>query len=187
MALNNLHSNCANGVIQYATVMIVQFSIRFWKPCLMSVPTSLSQIYSVIKWLFPENMIMPTGAKKLDNQDHSDEFRHRHHNRKAAEAQPWCENDLKNSGICFFTGWSNNSKYKLTGTVVSLQQIGLKTNPQSTADTKLVCVCDHKSDSHPDPWWTTTATRSYTQLSGKEFSGCKKTYKIKMIITYMYQ
>lgn len=70
---------------------------------------------------------------------------------KQPQAQPCCEKGLRKSGICFFTGWSNNSKYKLIGTVVSLQQIGIKPNPQSTAETKLVCVCHHKFDSHPDP------------------------------------
>lgn len=161
--------------------MTVQFSIGFSKLCQMSVPQSLSQIYSVTKWLFPENMIMSTGQKKhkkttLDSQNWW--IQTQHHNKKAAEAQNCCEKCLKNSEISFFYWLVKNLQVQAHWYCSVSATNRNKTQPSNYYwDKTGVCVCDHKS--HPDPWWTTTATRSYTQLSGKEFSGCKKhTHKI---------
>lgn len=38
-------------------------------------------------------------------------------------------------------GWSNNTEYKLSGTVLSPQQLGTKYKPQTPAERKLVCLC----------------------------------------------
>lgn len=95
----------------------------------------------------------------------------------------------RKKGICFFTGWSNNSKNKLTGTVVSLQQLGIKPNPQSTAETKRVCVCVFVitnlilTQIHDGRRQQQDHTHSFLVKN----SLAAKTYKIKMIIIYVHQ
>lgn len=81
---------------------------------------------------------------------------------------------LTSSGTTCVIGWSNNAKYKLNRTVLSLQQLGTKNNPQTAAERKLkyVCVCVCVSKSDWDFWeiWLTQIHDGRPQQQGHRHS-----------------